>query len=130
MTALRANSGISIAGMIRVGRVVGLEKAVAVMARPPADRLIVHVHPFSHCRFARSQMSSATITDSWKSEFELPTNKEVGAASLTEELRADSPVTDQEHDRESDIACLQNQNRVYISVGTLWDFFQSDRGSW
>ena len=124
--------------MIRVRRVVGLEKAVAVMARPvpvpvptpPADRLIVHVHPFSHCHFARSRMSSATITDSWKSEFELPTNKEVGATSLTEELRADSPVTDQERDRESDIACLQNQNRVYISVGTRWDFFQSDRGSW
>ena len=75
-------------------------------------------------------MSSATITDSWKSEFELPINKEVGAKSLTGELRADSPVTDQERDRESDSAYLQNQNRVYISVGTLWDFFQSDHGSW
>ena len=64
-------------------------------------------------------MSSASITDSWKSEFELPTNKEVGATSLTEELRADPPVTGQERDRESDIAFMQNQNRVYISVGTL-----------
>lgn len=75
-------------------------------------------------------MSSASITDSWKSEFELPTNKEVGATSLTEELRTVSPVTDQERGRESDIACLQNQNRVYISVGTLWGFFQNYRGSW
>ena len=75
-------------------------------------------------------MSSASITDSWKSEFELPTNKEVGATSLTEELRADFSVTGQERDRESDIAYLQNQNRVYISVGTLWGFFQNDRGSW
>ena len=64
-------------------------------------------------------MSSASITDSWKSEFELPTNKEVGATSLTEELRTDPPVTGQERDRESDIAFMQNQNRVYISVGTL-----------
>lgn len=75
-------------------------------------------------------MSSAIIAASCKSEFELPTNKEVGATSLTEELRAVSPVTDQERDSESDIACLQNQNRVYISVGTLWDCFQSNHGSW
>lgn len=75
-------------------------------------------------------MSIANTPDSWKSEFELPTNREVGATSLTEELRAVSPVTGQERSRESDSACPQNQNRVYISVGTPWDFFQNDHGCW
>jgi len=76
--------------MMRVGRVVGKERLVRCAAI--GDRLSAH---FSHGPAPLSpRMSSATIPDSWKSEFELPTNKEVGATSLAEELRADSPVID------------------------------------
>jgi hypothetical protein len=71
-----------------------------------------------------------SITESWKSEFELPTNQDVGATALTEDLRAGPAVSDLARGRESDIDCPQNQNRVYISVEIRWDFSLSDRGSW
>ena len=106
--------------MARVERVVGRElwfygRAACGLSQPS--------EPIDHSSFLTltmcTQMPSITITDSWKSEFELPTNKEVGATLLTDELRADSPVSDLERSRESDIDCLQNQDRVYIFVETL-----------
>ena len=113
--------------MKRVGRVVGT--MLVSVGHPRSDRLSQPSHPD---RLPRN-MSCVTIPDSWKSEFELPTNKEVGATSLTEQLRATIPRHSSGASAAecvSDVACLQNQNRVYISVGTPWDFSQSDRGSW